>query len=374
MSGKLPFVDLSSQRDRIRADLDARMKAVVDRGAFILGPEVGELESVLAEFGGCGHCVSVASGSDALQIALMAEELGANDAVFLPSFTFTATAEVVLLAGAVPVFVDVAEESCSLDAADLEQRIEAVKAGGRLRPRAVIAVDLHGHPANYDALAPLCEREGLFLLSDAAQSFGSSLHGRPTGSIAPVTATSFFPAKPLGCYGDGGALLTNDSARADLYRSLRTHGSGGGKYDIVRVGLNSRLDTLQAAVLLAKLEIFEDELAARERFASQYDERLRGHVTLPARRDGATSTWAPYTIQVDRRSSVAEALKAEGIPTGVYYPRPMHLQPAYLEFGAGPGSLPVSERLADRVLSLPTHAYLDAPTVDRIAEAVRRAV
>lgn len=374
MSATIPFVDLASQRDRIRDDLDARIRAVLDRGTFILGPEVAALESALAAFCGGGHCVAVASGSDALQIALMAEDLGPADAVFLPSFTFTATAESVLLAGAVPVFVDVDESTCSLDPADLSHRIAAIRAAGRLRPRVVVAVDLHGHPADYDALAPLCNREGLLLLADAAQSFGASLHGTRTGALAPVTATSFFPAKPLGCYGDGGALFTGDADRADRYRSLRVHGAGAGKYDIVRVGLNSRLDTLQAAVLLAKLEIFADELVARQRVANGYDRRLAGRVTLPARRADSTATWAPYTVQIDNRDAVAAQLQSAGIPTGIYYPRPMHLQPAYLAQGEGAGSLPASERLASRVLSLPTHPYLGEATLDRIADALLAAV
>ncbi len=372
MPPPIPFVDLKAQQARLKPVLDARMAAVLDHGRYIMGPEIAELEAALAGDAGVRHAITCASGTDALLIALMAQGVGPGDAVFLPAFTFTATAEVVLTAGAEPVFVDVEPGSCNIDAGDLERRVAAV--AGRLRPRLVIAVDLYGLPADYHALAAVADRHGLTVLADAAQSFGATLRGEAVGGLAPITATSFFPAKPLGCYGDGGALFTDDDALADIMRSIRVHGGGGAKYDIVRPGLNSRLDTLQAAVLLAKLTVFEDELAARRRIAARYDDRLRDIVTVPARPNGAQSAWALYTIQTDRRDKLAEALKARGVPTAVYYPRPMHLQPAYTRYGDGPGDHPVSERLCERVLSLPMHPYLDDATIDRICDAVAAAM
>ncbi len=369
----IPFVDLKAQYVRLKTEIDAAITAVLEHGRFILGPEVAEFERRLAAHCGAAHAVSCANGTDALQIALMAEEIGPGDAVFVPSFTFTATAEVVLLLGATPVFCDVDGTDYNLDVADLERRVAEIHREGRLKPRAVIAVDLFGLPADYTALNDLAARERLFLLADAAQSFGAAANGVKVGKLAPVTATSFFPAKPLGCYGDGGALLTDDDERAANYRSIRVHGQGGGKYEIARIGLNSRLDTLQAALLLPKLAIFDDEIAARERLAAHYDTGLAGLVVLPGRRAGRQSAWAQYTIQLDERDRVAAALQAQGIPTAVYYPRPMHLQSAYAAHGTGPGSLPVSERLSARVLSLPMHPYLDDTGAERVCAAVRAA-
>lgn len=263
----IPFVDLNAQYRRLKDDIDRRIATVLNHGGFIMGPEVGELEAELARRAGVGQVVSVSSGTDALLIALMADGIGPGDAVFLPAFTFTATAEVVLVAGAVPVFVDVDRNSCNLDPVDLERRIRETRSKANLRPRAIIAVDLYGLPADYDRLGSIARREQMLLIGDAAQSFGAAFNGRPVGVLAPVTATSFFPAKPLGCYGDGGALFTDDRQRADLYRSIRVHGQGTAKYDVARVGMNGRLDTLQAAILMAKLNVFNDELAARGRLA-----------------------------------------------------------------------------------------------------------
>jgi len=271
------------------------------------------------------------------------------------------------------VFVEVDPGSFNLDPENLERQIERVRTERRLKPRAVIAVDLFGLPADYRALKPLVERHGLFLLADAAQSFGASLNGARVGTLAPVTAVSFFPAKPLGCYGDGGAVLTDDPARAEVMRSLRAHGKGTEKYDIVRIGMNSRLDTIQAAILLAKLEIFEEELAAREAVARVYDRSLEDTVTVPARPEGTTNAWAQYPILLDRREQVQRRLRNEGIPTMVYYPRPLHLQPAFARFGGGTGSLPVSEDLCRRILSLPMHPYLDETAVERVCAAVKEA-
>ena len=357
-SPAIEFAGLKAQYARLKPEIEARIQAVLEHGQFIHGPEVAALEAALARFAGCAHAVAVSSGTDALLMALMAEDVGPGDAVFLPAFTFTATAEVVILLGATPVFVDVEETTFNIDPADLEHRLAAIAQAGSPNPKAVIAVDLFGLPARYPALAEICGRHGMFLLADGAQSFGATLHGKRVGTLAPTTAVSFFPAKPLGAYGDGGALLTDDSERATRYRSIRAHGKGDAKYDIVRVGLNARLDTLQAAILLAKLPVFAEELAARERLARLYDARLANVVSIPERPAGAKSAWAQYTIRVADRDRVVATLKTRGIPTAVYYPRPLHLQPAYERFGAGPGSLPVSEALCTRVLSLPMNAYL----------------
>lgn len=372
----IPFVDLKAQYARLKPRIDARIHAVLDHGRYILGPEVAELEAELCRFSGARHAVGVASGTDALLVALMAEGVGPGDAVLLPAFTFPATAEVVCCVGAEPVFVEVEAETFNIDAADLERRIAALQSEGRLRPRAVIAVDLYGLPADYAAVHAVANRHGLFVIADAAQSFGARRDGRGVGTLAPVTAVSFYPAKPLGGYGDGGAILTDDDDRAHVLRSLRVHGEGDGPYDIVRIGRNARLDTLQAAILLAKLEVFAEDLAARDAVAGWYDARLAGTVAAPRRLPETQSAWAQYTLvlDADSRDRVRDRLKVGGVPTMVYYPAPLHLQPAFASFGNGIGSLPVSEDLCRRVLSLPIHPDLDEATVDRIAAAVRNAV
>lgn len=367
----IAFVDLKAQYRRIKPRIDARIEAVLEHGNFILGPEVAELERELAAYCGAGHCVAVSSGTDALLIALMAEGIGPGDTVYVPAFTFPATAEVVRLLGAHPVFVDVLADSFNIDPDDLAVRMEQTLRDRALRTRAVIAVDLYGLPADYARLTNICGAYNALLIADAAQSFGATSHGRKVGSLAPVTAVSFFPAKPLGCYGDGGAVFTDDGERAELYRSIRAHGKGASKYDIARVGLNARLDTLQAAILLAKLEVFDEELAARRRAADAYDAALADcGVALPRRFDGLASAWAQYTIKVGGRDKVAAALGRLGVPSAVYYPRPLHLQPAYQSHGAGPGSLAVSETLCKQVLSLPMHADLSGTEIVRIADAV----
>lgn len=371
--GPVAFIDLRAQYRRLKADIDAALAGVLEDGRFVMGPAVAELEEALAERAGAAHAVTCASGTDALQIALMAEGIGPGDAVFIPSFTFTATAEVVALIGATPVFVDVVEETYMIDPADLAARVARVAGEGRLVPRAVIAADLFGQAADYDSLAPIAAERGMLLIDDAAQSFGGTSGGRSVGALAPVTTTSFYPAKPLGCYGDGGALFTDNAARAARWRSIRQHGTGEGKYDIVRIGLNSRFDTLQAAVLLVKLSALDAEIDARERVAGWYDAGLAGIVELPGRLPERRSTWAQYTIRLERRDEVQTALATQGIPTAIHYPLPMHLQPAYRAWGEGPGSLPVSERLCRRVLCLPMHPDLDEPTAMRVARAVRDA-
>jgi dTDP-4-amino-4,6-dideoxygalactose transaminase len=370
----LPFVDLKAQQRRLGDRIRARIGAVLDHCEFILGPEVTELEAALARFTGAAHAIGVSSGTDALLIALMAEGIGAGAAVFMPAFGFAATAEVALALGAEPVFVDVEPQSFNIDAQDLERRIALVAKEGRLTPAAVMPVDLFGLPADYAALDGIAGRHGLLVLADAAQSFGGAIGEVPVGRLAPVTATSFYPSKPLGCYGDGGAIITGDDERAARIRSVRVHGQGADRSDIVRLGVNGRLDTLQAAILLAKLEVFAEELAARATVADLYDQGLKDLVTTPARIPGRRSAWAVYSILSDRRDRVRQALAGEGIPTMIYYPRPLHLQPAFERFGDGLGSLPVAEGLSAKILSLPIHPYMDRDVAERIIDAVARAL
>ncbi|MDW3206359.1 MAG: DegT/DnrJ/EryC1/StrS family aminotransferase [Alphaproteobacteria bacterium] len=372
----IAFVDLKAQYEAYRQEIDSAIATVLEHGKFIMGPEVASLENELASFCGAKHAIGCSSGTDALMLIMMAEGVGTGDAIFVPSFTFTATAEVPLLLGATPIFVDVDPSDFNMALVDLEKRIQAVIDGGELRPCGILATDLFGLPADYTALEALAAKYNVALWSDAAQSFGGALGNRKVGSLSRATATSFFPAKPLGCYGDGGAVLTNDDELADVMKSIRAHGKGGEKYDIVRVGLNARLDTLQAAVLRAKLPHFASEIEVRNRVADAYDAKLNGFVETPARRRGHQSAWAQYTIKLpaDRRDAVAAALKADGVPCAVYYPMPMHLQSAYRHFGDGEGSLPVSEALSGQVLSLPMHPFLTEPEIDRIADAVKSAV
>src|SRR5271157_5685852 len=314
----IPFLDLKAQQARIATDLRRRLDAVLEHCQFILGPEVRELEAELAKFCGAKHCVSVSSGTDALMIALMAENIGRGDAVFLPAFTYTATAEVPLLLGATPVFVDVDPRTFQIDPAHLAERIGQVRAGGKLRPRAVIGVDLFGQAADWPAINAIAAREGLFTLDDCAQSFGATLHGQPLGTLADATIASFFPSKSLGAYGDGGAIFTERDDRAALYRSLRTHGEGTTRYEVLRTGMNGRLDSLQAAVLLAKMTVFREELAIRERIARAYDQRLGNAVIIPARVPNSTSAWAIYSILLPEgasRDAVQARLREQGVPT-----------------------------------------------------------
>jgi len=369
----IPLIDLHAQRARLGDRIDTAIARVVEHGQFILGPEVGELEEQLASFCGVRHAIGCASGTDALLMALLAFGVGPGDAVVVPSLTFTATAEVVALIGATPVFADVHPDTANLDAASAEAALRVARAAG-LEPKALIAVDLYGQPADYDTLEPLCVEHGLFLIADAAQSFGGSWRGRRVGGIGHVACTSFFPAKPLGCYGDGGAVFTDDDALAAILRSVRVHGQGTHKYDNVRVGINGRLDTIQAAVLLEKLAIFEDELVARERVAQRYADRLGDTVVLPTVRPEATSSWAQFTVQVARRDDVRAALSRNGIPSAIYYPLPLHQQPAYTSCPTADGGLAVSERLSQAVMSVPMHPYLDEATQDRVVDALRDAV
>jgi dTDP-4-amino-4,6-dideoxygalactose transaminase len=370
---QLPFIDLGAQRRRLGTRVDEAIARVLAHGQFIQGPEVRELETQLAEFAGARHCLGVASGTDALVLVLMAEGIGAGDAVICPAFTYCATAEAVALVGATPVFVDVDGATFNIDASKIANGAAVARRAG-LRPKALIPVDLFGLPADHDAIAEAAAAERLFVLDDAAQAFGARYRGRRLGTFGGATATSFFPAKPLGCYGDGGAVLTDDDEIAATVKSLRSHGEGADRYDNVRIGMTGRLDTLQAAVLLEKLTIFPDEIAARDKIAARYAAGLAGVAIVPAAPAGYDSVWAQYTIRLapGRRDGLAAVLKAEGIPTAIYYARPLHRQEAYKRFPVADGGLPVSERLADEVISLPMHAYLDALTQDRIIETVRR--
>ncbi len=370
----VPLVDLEAQYLSLRPRIDARVHKVLSEGRYILGPEVEELEKALARFSGVRHAICVASGTDALKIALMAEGIGPGDAVFLPSFTFVATAEVVAGLGAAPVFVDIDKKTLNIDPDDLCRCVEQVRRAGGLQARAVIAVDLFGLPTDYTTINEIAGRYGLFVLADAAHSFGGSVRGYRVGGLAPVTATSFYPSKPLGCYGDGGCVLTDDDSRAKIIRSIHRHGFGSDGHSAIHVGVNSRLDTLQAAILLAKLEVFEDELKARERVAHYYGSELGSVVTVPSCPAGFSSAWAVYAILVRDRNSVREALAQAGAATAVYYSTPLHLHPAYARFGNGPNSLPVCERVSQQVLSLPLHPYLDEATAGLICQTVIRAL
>ena len=368
----IPFLDLKAQQARIAEPLRRRLDTVLAHCQFIMGPEVAELEAKLAAFCGAKHCIGVSNGTDALQIAMMAENIGPGDAVFLPAFTYTATAEVPLVLGATPVFVDVDPRTFQIDPDHLAARIAAVRAGGKLTPRMLIGVDLFGQPADWPALAAIAAREGLATLDDCAQSFGASLHGRRLGTAAETTSVSFFPSKPLGGYGDGGALFTESDDRAALFRSLRSHGEGTTRYEVHRTGMNGRLDTLQAAVLLCKLEVFEEELRIRERIARMYDQRLGNAVTIPARVADSESAWAIYAILLPNdaaRTRMQDGLKVAGVPSAIYYPKSLHQQPAYAQAHDGT-ALPVSEDLATRIMALPIHPDLTDADVDRICSAV----
>jgi dTDP-4-amino-4,6-dideoxygalactose transaminase len=372
----VPFIDLAAQRRRLGASVDEAVARVLTHCQFINGPEVTQLEAALAAFSGAKHVVTCASGTDALLMVLMAKGIGPGDAVLCPSFTFCATGEPVALTGATPVFVDVNETTFNIDVASLKRGVATAKRLG-LKPRAVIPVDLFGQSADHDAIAAVAEAEGLFILDDAAQAFGASYKGRRLGTFGLVTATSFFPAKPLGCFGDGGAIFTDDAALAETLRSIRVHGQGSDKYDNVRLGITGRLDTIQAAILLEKLKIFEDEIVARNKVAERYARGLGNVVSVPRLAEGCTSVWAQYTIRLPKgtdRDGFAAALKAQGIPTAIYYPKSIHQQTAYKDFPVADGGLPVSESLSSDVISLPMHAYLDEATQERVIKAVRGAL
>lgn len=379
----LPFIDLQAQRKRIETEINTAIQSVVESGRYVLGPEVGELEKQLAAWCGAKHSVSCANGTDALALPLMAWGLKPGDAVFCPSFTFVATAQVVPWLGAAPVFVDILPDTYNMDPASLEAAIARVKAEGELKPKAVIAVDLFGQPADYPAIKAICDREGLKLIADTAQGYGCTLNGKHPTDWADIATTSFFPAKPLGCYGDGGAIITNDSRLAELIESLRVYGKvtptdaaernfhHDPKYLSLRVGMNSRLDTIQAAVLLEKLKIFADEIALRQKVADRYSAGLKDHVRrVPKVIDGGQSVWAQYVIEHENRDGLQAHLSGQGIPSMVYYPVPIHMQDFAAQWAPPAGTLSATEEASRYVLALPMHPYLSEADQDRVIEAV----
>ncbi|MCJ8502998.1 DegT/DnrJ/EryC1/StrS family aminotransferase [Desulfatitalea alkaliphila] len=367
----MKMVDLETQQGRIREALDQRLKSVLSHGQYIMGPEVKELEGLLAEFAGCRHAIGCSSGTDALLIALMAYGVGPGDAVVTSPFTFIATAEVIALLGATPVFADIDPRTFNIDAAKLEEVLKATDRAGKLKVKGLIPVDLFGLPADYDDIMAFANAHDLFVLQDGAQSFGARFHGKRSPALAHVGATSFFPAKPLGCYGDGGAIFTDDDEMAAAMRSIVLHGKGGHKYENVRIGVNGRLDTLQAAVLLPKLEIFEEELAHRQAVADQYGRALAQVVAVPHTPSGMVSAWAQYSILTDRRDELQQYLQQKGIPTAIYYPKPLHLQAAFGYLRYAEGDFPEAERASRRILSLPMHPYLADGEIGAVVAAVR---
>lgn len=367
----MQFIDLAAQRARIADKISTAIDSVIQEGRYILGPQVGEFENKLAEYVGVKHVIACANGTDALLLPLLASGIGPGDAVFVPSFTFAATAEVVALAHAEPVFVDIDPDTYNIDIASLEAAIAMVKTEGRLKPKAIIPVDLFGLAADYSAINAIAKRENLLVIADAAQSIGGKANDTMCGAFAAVGSTSFYPAKPLGCYGDGGAMFTNDDAMMERLRSFAFHGKGETQYDNVHVGLNSRLDTIQAAILIEKLAILEDEMVARQAVAKRYAEGLNGAVKTALMPEGSRSAWAQYAIECTDRDGLKAHLQARGIPCVVYYVKPLHLQVAYRDFPRTPTGLPVSESLCDRILCLPMHPYLSEADQDLVIAAVR---
>ncbi len=380
----IQFIDLQAQRRRLETQINSAVLSVIESGKYVMGPEVKTLEAQLAEFSGTRYALSCGNGTDALLLPLMAWNVGPGDAVYCPSFTFCATGEVVPLVGASPVFVDVHADTYNINPEHLEAQIEATLAEGKLTPKVIIGVCLFGQAADYARLREIADKYGLKLIADSAQGFGTTINGQHPGKWADVVTTSFFPAKPLGCYGDGGAIMTNDELTANLIDSLRVHGKAVAsdlngktfdhdtKYLNMRVGVNSRLDTIQAAILLEKMSIFADEIEKRNAVAARYNELLAGSVaSVPQVAPGVISTWAQYTIEHENRDGLRQHLSAQNVPSAVYYPVPMHMNEAYKVYAPAPGSLPVTETLANRVISLPMHPYLDHETQDTIVAAVR---
>jgi len=369
----MDFIDLKTQQKAILPAIKARIDQVMAHGQYVMGPEVFALEERLAAYVGVKHVISCSSGTDALLMPLMAYGVGPGDAIFTTPFTFIATAEVIQLLGATPVFVDIDSQTFNIDPQALAQAIQRLGQNPKtasLRPRGIIPVDLFGQPADYDAINAIARQHQLFVIEDAAQSFGATYKGRRAGSLADVAATSFFPAKPLGGYGDGGAIFTNDDELAAVLRSIRVHGQGSDKYDNIRIGLNGRLDTLQAAIVLAKMDIFDAEVEARQRVAARYSQGLKDVVTVPYVSPDCTSIWAQYSVLSDRRQVLMERLKAADIPTAIYYPLPLHLQGAFKHLGYQPGDFPRSEQAAQRIFSLPMHPYLEAGIQEKICAAL----
>ena len=371
----IPFIDVATQRRRLGRAIDDAVARVLAHCQFIQGPEVHVLEAELAAFCGARHAIGCASGTDALLLVLMAWQIGPGDAVICPSFTYHATAEMVALLGATPIIADVLPDSFNLDPASCERAVVTARRLG-LNPRAIIPVDLFGLPADHDAIAAIAATHDLLVLDDAAQAFGARYRGKEIGALAAATATSFFPAKPLGCYGDGGAVFTDDDALAARVKSSRFHGQGVDRSEAARIGMTGRLDTIQAAVLIEKLKIFAEEIGARNLVAARYSAALADVAIVPCVGNESTSVWAQYTIRLKagKRNPLAAALKAQGIPTAIYYTKPLHRQPAYRHFPLAEGGVPVSDHLAEEVLSLPMHAYLEPPVQDRIIAGVRSAL
>ena len=367
------FFDLKTQAKRLRADIEGRLLRILDHGAYIGGPEVAEVEAKLAANAGAKHALAVASGTDALVIALMGEDIGPGDAVFIPGFTYNATCNAVILSGATPVFVDVDPHTCNIDLKHLEAQVEATQRDGRLKPRMIIAVDLYGLPADYAALDKLAAKHGMLVLADAAQSLGGKQGGKNVGALTDMTATSFYPSKTVGAYGDGGAMFTDDAARFERWSSIRWHGTDAAKKESIRVGINGRLDSMQCAVVLSKLTIFGDEMKARHHIAKRYREGLGNAVELQHVPLGTDSAWGLFTVQVDNREAVQKRLADAGVPSAIYYFKSLHEHRAFARF-APKGGLPVCERLAQRVLSLPMHPYLSDGQLDRVISAVKAAV
>lgn len=370
---RLDFIDLKAQQQKILPALNERIQRVLGHGQYIMGPEVKELEERLAAYVGVKHAISCSSGTDALLMPLMAYQVGPGDAVFTTPFTFIATAEVIQLLGATPVFVDIDPQTFNIDPAALEKAISSLAQNPKtahLKPKGIIPVDLFGQPADYDEIKTLARKQGLFVLEDAAQSFGATYKGRRAGSLAEVAATSFFPAKPLGGYGDGGTIFTDNDSLAEILKSIRVHGQGSNKYENVRLGLNGRLDTLQAAILLVKLGIFDQEVAGRQKVAQRYSEGLRNVVAVPYVSPDCTSVWAQYSVLSGRRAELLQKLTEAAIPSAVYYPLPLHLQGAFAHLGHKPGDFPISEKASERIFSLPMHPYLSEEDQRRIIKVL----
>lgn len=370
----MKFVDLDAQFRTIEVEIRGAIDTVLEHGQFIMGPEVYALEEELAEYSGVEHVISTASGTDALLMTLMSYGIGPGDAVIAPPFTFVATAEVIQLLGATTVFVDVEESTFNIDIAQLEQTVARIRKEGKLRLKGIIPVDLFGLPADYEAISRIATDNELFVLADAAQSFGGAHDGRKVGSFGDVAATSFFPAKPLGCYGDGGAVFTNDAERAEVLRSIRFHGKGTTQYDNVRTGITGRLDTIQAAVLRCKLKLLDNEITARQRVADRYSAALGDVLNTPKIPEASQSAWAQYTLRAANRDDLRKALDQQGIPSAVYYPCPLHLQPAFADADGAGVTMPVSEMLSAEVFSLPMHPYLSEQDQDKIIATLKAAI
>jgi UDP-2-acetamido-2-deoxy-ribo-hexuluronate aminotransferase len=368
----MQFIDLAAQQKRIRGAVEAGFKKILDHGQYILGPEIREIEDKLAAYTNVPYAVSVASGTDALLMPLMVEKIGPGDAVFTSTFTFIATAEVISLTGATPVFVDIDPETFNMDALKLEAAIQLTLAQKKFKPRGIIPVDLFGQPADYPAIQAIADKYKLFVLEDAAQSFGASQQGKKAGALARIGATSFFPAKPLGCYGDGGMIFTDSKDMYDQLLSIRVHGQGTDKYTNVRVGINGRMDSLQAAVLLAKMTIFPEEIELRQKVAAHYNRLLAGKVSAPRILKENISAWAQYSVLHPRRDDLIKKLRENGIPTAIYYPIPLHLQEAFIDLGYRKSDFPVAEKVAGEIFSLPMHPYLEKEAQENICQVIQR--